>query len=62
MKIFYLHAPDHNTPVRETLEEVQKMHEEGKFERFGLSNFAAWEVAEVGTFVRVLYDLCLMFC
>merc|ERR1712183_1165772 len=29
------------------VEEVQKMHEEGKFERFGLSNFAAWEVAEV---------------
>jgi len=47
VKIFYLHAPDHNTSVRETLEEVQKMYEEGKFERFGLSNFAAWEVAEV---------------
>merc|ERR1719431_311250 len=28
VELFYLHAPDHNTPVLETLIEVQKMYEE----------------------------------
>lgn len=51
VSIFYLHAPDHNTPIVETLTEVNKMYEEGKFQYFGLSNFAAWQVAEV-------YNIC----
>jgi aflatoxin B1 aldehyde reductase len=45
--IFYLHAPDHSVPFAETLEAVNEMHKEGKFVQLGLSNFAAWEVAEV---------------
>jgi len=53
VKLFYLHAPDHNTPIIETLSEVNKMHEEGKFEQFGLSNFASWEVAEVYTICKM---------
>lgn len=52
VKLFYLHAPDHNTPILETLIEVQKMYEEGKFEQFGLSNFASWEVAQVHTICK----------
>ena len=45
--IFYLHAPDRSVPFEETLEEVNKMHKEGKFVELGLSNYAAWEVAEI---------------
>jgi aflatoxin B1 aldehyde reductase len=45
--IFYLHAPDHSVPFEETLQAVNDMHKEGKFVQLGLSNFAAWEVAEV---------------
>lgn len=33
----------------ETLEEVNKLHKEGKFVELGLSNFTAFEVAEVVT-------------
>ncbi|KAJ4286993.1 hypothetical protein N0V90_012874 [Kalmusia sp. IMI 367209] len=44
--IFYLHAPDHSVPFAETLEAVNELHRDGKFVNFGLSNFAAWEVAE----------------
>ena len=44
--IFYLHAPDRATNFAETLEECNKMHKEGKFVELGLSNFAAFEVAE----------------
>ncbi|KAM5343995.1 hypothetical protein ACJ41O_012532 [Fusarium nematophilum] len=45
--IFYLHAPDRTTSYEETLECVDKMYREGKFKQLGLSNYAAWEVAEM---------------
>lgn len=45
--IFYLHAPDRGTPFAETLEAVNQLHKEGKFVQFGLSNFTAFEVAEI---------------
>lgn len=47
VKIFYLHAPDRSVPFKETIEEVNKLYEEGKFSIFGLSNYAAWEVAQI---------------
>ncbi|KAJ7582760.1 Aldo/keto reductase [Mycena floridula] len=47
VRALYLHAPDRSTPFEETLEEVNKLHKEGLFEIFALSNFASWEVAEV---------------
>ncbi len=45
--IFYLHAPDRSVPFEETLGACNDMFKEGKFVQLGLSNFAAWEVAEV---------------
>lgn len=45
--IFYLHAADRSVPFETTLREVDKMHKEGKFVHLGLSNFVAFEVAEV---------------
>lgn len=45
--IFYLHAPDHSVPFEETLQAVNELYNEGKFVQLGLSNFAAWELAEV---------------
>lgn len=47
VELFYLHAPDRSVPFEETLQEVNRLHEEGKFEVFGLSNYAAWEVAQI---------------
>ncbi|OQE14471.1 hypothetical protein PENSTE_c035G05615 [Penicillium steckii] len=47
--IFYLHAPDRSVPFAETLESVNELHKEGKFVQLGLSNFTAFEVAEVVT-------------
>ncbi|KAB8073166.1 NADP-dependent oxidoreductase domain-containing protein [Aspergillus leporis] len=47
--IFYLHAPDRSVPFAETLEEVDKLHKEGKFVELGLSNYTAFEVAEIVT-------------
>ncbi|KAM4016847.1 aflatoxin B1 aldehyde reductase member 2-like [Anomaloglossus baeobatrachus] len=47
VQLFYLHAPDHQTPVEETLAACQELHQEGKFKELGLSNYASWEVMEV---------------
>jgi len=45
--LFYLHLPDHNIPIEETLKAVNQLHKDGKFKEFGLSNFASWEVADI---------------
>ena len=45
--LLYLHGPDKTTPILETLETCQAFFEKGAFRELGLSNYAAWEVAEV---------------
>ncbi len=49
--IYYLHAPDHSTPIVETLRAVDELYREGAFRRFGLSNYSSWQVMEI-------YHLC----
>jgi aflatoxin B1 aldehyde reductase len=43
--MFYLHGPDRKTDFEVTLGEVNKLHQEGYFTRFGVSNYMSWEVA-----------------
>lgn len=45
--MWYLHAPDHTVPYEDTLREVDRLYQKGYFKRFGLSNYAAWEVAQI---------------
>ena len=45
--LFYLHAPDSQTPVAATLEACEKLHRQGKFRNLGLSNYPAWQVADI---------------
>ncbi|KAF7351348.1 Aldo/keto reductase [Mycena sanguinolenta] len=45
--IYYLHAPDRSVPYEDTLRELNKIYTEGAFARFGLSNYPAWEVAQI---------------
>lgn len=45
--IFYLHAADRSVPFVETLEEVNRFYQEGKFKKLGLSNYTSFEVAEI---------------
>ncbi|KAF9346114.1 hypothetical protein BGX34_004166 [Mortierella sp. NVP85] len=45
--IFYLHAPDRTTSFEETAKAMDDLYREGLFERFGLSNYASWEVAQI---------------
>lgn len=46
-QILYLHAPDRSVPFLPTLRQLDALHRAGRFRRLGLSNFAAYEVAEV---------------
>lgn len=47
VRVLYLHKPDRSVPFEDTCRKMNELHREGLFQRFGLSNFAAWEVAEV---------------
>ena len=49
--LLYLHSPDLDTPIEQTLQACFELFQQGKFRHFGLSNFAAWQVAEV-------FELC----
>ena len=49
--IIYLHYPDRSVPFEETCIAINQAYREGKFDRFGLSNFAAAEVEQI-------VDLC----
>ena len=45
--IMYLHAPDRATCFEETCGAMNKAYQEGKFERFGLSNYSIADVEEI---------------
>jgi len=45
--LLYLHSPDLDTPVEQTLEACFELFQQGRFRHFGLSNYASWQVAEV---------------
>lgn len=47
INIYYLHQPDRETPFEETCEAMDKAYREGKFRKFGLSNFTASEVEQI---------------
>lgn len=46
LDLFYLHQPDYATSLEATLGEVAKLHQEGKILSLGVSNFAAWQIAQ----------------
>ncbi len=45
--VYYLHQPDDNTPIEETLTALQELVAAGKIRYPGVSNYAAWQVAEI---------------
>jgi aryl-alcohol dehydrogenase-like predicted oxidoreductase len=45
--LFYLHQPDRAAPLSETLGPVADLVAEGKIGKLGISNYAAWQIAEV---------------
>ncbi|EKM52789.1 uncharacterized protein PHACADRAFT_212001 [Phanerochaete carnosa HHB-10118-sp] len=47
LDVWYLHGPDRSTPYEVTMKAVDRLYREGKFKRFGISNYMSWEVAQI---------------
>jgi aryl-alcohol dehydrogenase-like predicted oxidoreductase len=47
LDIYYLHAPDYQTPIEETLEAIDEVVRAGKVRYPGASNFAAWQLCRM---------------
>uniref|UniRef100_A0A2I3HMU2 NADP-dependent oxidoreductase domain-containing protein n=1 Tax=Nomascus leucogenys TaxID=61853 RepID=A0A2I3HMU2_NOMLE len=54
--LFYLHAPDHGTPVEETLCACHQQHQEGKFVELGLSNYICTLCKSKGWILPTVYQ------
>jgi aryl-alcohol dehydrogenase-like predicted oxidoreductase len=68
LDVYYLHQPDRSTPWAETVETLAELVAEGAIGAIGVSNFAAWQIAELRrlaadlgagtvTFSQPLYNL-----
>ena len=49
--IYYLHGPDRDTPLEEQCAAIGKLYQDGRFDRFGVSNISDAEV-------QTIYDIC----
>lgn len=47
LDVYYLHSPDRDTPVEESLEAMNDAVSAGKVRQVGVSNYAAWQIAEI---------------
>jgi aryl-alcohol dehydrogenase-like predicted oxidoreductase len=45
--LYYLHQPDYDTPIEETLETMEELVQAGKVRFPAVSNYAAWQVEEI---------------
>ncbi|MEZ5355969.1 MAG: aldo/keto reductase [Bryobacteraceae bacterium] len=46
LDLYYLHLPDYNTPIEESLEAMDEIVRSGKVRFPAISNYAAWQVAQ----------------
>jgi len=47
LDVYYLHQPDRQTPIEETLATVNELVTQGVVGEIGVSNYAAWQIAEL---------------
>ncbi len=45
--VYYLHSPDYETKIEETLDTMTTLVRTGKIRYVGVSNYAAWQVADI---------------
>ncbi len=45
--VYYLHAPDHATPIERTLDAMRALVDSGRVRAWGVSNYAAWQILEM---------------
>ncbi|MCJ1467397.1 hypothetical protein MMC07_006021 [Pseudocyphellaria aurata] len=47
VETYFLHCPDKETSIEETVDTIQDLYKQGKFKRFGLSNFDPDDVRKI---------------
>ncbi|UKZ78632.1 hypothetical protein TrVFT333_006378 [Trichoderma virens FT-333] len=52
VRVFFLHAPDEDTPVHVQMESIQTLYKQGAFEVFGVSNFTPEQVIEFYNYAK----------
>lgn len=52
VETFYLHSPDPKTPIEETIDAIDELHKQGKFKKFGLSNYSPEEVKKIYEYAK----------
>jgi aryl-alcohol dehydrogenase-like predicted oxidoreductase len=45
--LYYMHAPDYDTPLEETLDALSCLVRSGKVRYLGVSNFASWQISDI---------------
>ena len=45
--LYYMHMPDHETKLEESLEAMSSLVDAGKVRYIGVSNYAAWQIADM---------------
>jgi len=45
--LYYLHKPDMQTPLEETLSALHELQRAGKIAHWGVSNYASWQIVEM---------------
>jgi aryl-alcohol dehydrogenase-like predicted oxidoreductase len=45
--LYYLHVPDHATPIEQTLDAMKRELDAGRVRAWGVSNYAAWQILEM---------------
>ncbi len=45
--LYYLHVPDYGVPIEESLDAMQGLLDAGKIRRWGISNYASWQILEM---------------
>ncbi len=45
--IYYLHVPDHGTPLEESVDAIAELLQKKKMRAWGVSNFASWQILQM---------------
>jgi aflatoxin B1 aldehyde reductase len=54
--IFYLHAPDYSTPFEGTIQAVDELYREGRFDRVHTSHGSLWDKGEIAQYTTTTLD------
>lgn len=47
LDIYYLHQPDYDAPIEETLQVMEELRQDGKIRYPAVSNYSAWQMCEI---------------